>query len=63
VAEALAVVNPKLGAPAGARLLAGVGVTFKLCHALVKRLLSNGGLPDATLDLRDYLPLVALGTV
>lgn len=63
VAEALAVVNPKLGAPSAARLLAGVGVTFKLCHALVKRLLSQDGLPDDTLDLRDYLPLVALGTV
>ena len=59
---AAAVVNPKLGAPAAAADLAGVGVAFKLCHALLKRLAENdGGRP--ALDLREHLDWVALGTV
>jgi single-stranded-DNA-specific exonuclease len=55
--ECLALVNPKRrddGEP-----LASVGVSFKLAHALLKRVQR---LTDA-IDLRDHLDLVALGTV
>lgn len=58
-----ALVNPKLGAPDAARALAGVGVAFKVAHALVKARRDGGGGPGADLDLRAYLDWVALGTV
>lgn len=62
--DAVAVVNPKLGAPEAARDLCGVGVAFKLCHALLKRRLAAGREVDVRdIDLRDQLGLVALGTV
>ncbi|HLB34236.1 MAG: hypothetical protein A3F67_04700 [Verrucomicrobia bacterium RIFCSPHIGHO2_12_FULL_41_10] len=41
----------------GYHYLCTVGLIFKLCHALLKRL------PNPDLDLRRYLDLVALGTV
>lgn len=64
VVPALAVLNPKLGAPPAARHLCGVGVAFKLCHAILKTLLADGREADTNeLDLRDHLGLVALGTV
>lgn len=59
--DAEAVVNPKLGG--GFRELAGVGVAFKLCHALVKQVRSAGGVAAPDMDLREYLDLVAVGTV
>ncbi len=63
VAPAVAVVNPKLGGDAQARTLAGVGVSFKVCHALIKRA-REAGRPEAErVDLREYLDLVALGTI
>lgn len=60
---AVAVVDPKLpGAPAHLHGLAGVGVAFKVCHAFVKYGRENGiGAQDT--DLREFLDLVALGTV
>ncbi len=61
LSPAFAVVNPKLGTDAGLKLLAGVGVAFKLCHALLKHLRSRQ-VPTAV-DLKDYLDLVAIGTV
>lgn len=54
--EAHAVCDPRLGACAGADL-AGVGVAFLLAAAL------NRMLPGAPVDIRDYLDLVALGTI
>lgn len=62
VAEALAVVNPKRGGPEALRMLAGVGVAFKLCHAMLKRGRAESR-PQAHLDLRELLDFVALGTV
>lgn len=63
LAEALALVNPKLiDGEDDSKLLAGVGVAFKLCHALVAHGREKG-LPGSDLDLRPYLDLVALGTV
>ena len=44
IAPACAVVNPKRHAPPDPlRDLAGVGVAFKLCHALLKHLRDDGG--------------------
>lgn len=62
-APALAVVNPKLvdGHPAGT--LAGVGVAFKVCHALVKRGMVEARPSARAIDLREYLDLVAVATV
>ena len=63
VAAAHALVNPKLGSDPDALALAGVGVAFKLCHALVKSGRGLGREPASRIDLKDYLELVALGTV
>ena len=66
VAPAEAVVNPRLGDPSSAWFeLAGVGVAFKLAHAVVKRACASG-CPRAErckARLHDMLELVALGTM
>jgi len=54
--EADALVNPRLG-DSPSMDLAGVGVAFLLIGAL------NNALPGQRLDIRDYLDLVALGTI
>jgi single-stranded-DNA-specific exonuclease len=51
----LALVNPKLGADF--HYLCSVGIVFKACHALLKLR------PTPDIDLREYLDIVALGTV
>jgi single-stranded-DNA-specific exonuclease len=51
----VALVNPKLGDDF--HYLCSVGIVFKVAHALLKRR------PLAGFDLREYLDLVALGTV
>jgi single-stranded-DNA-specific exonuclease len=53
--DCVALVNPKLGE--SYHYLCSVGIVFKAAHALLKR----RPLPD--FDLREYLDLVALGTV
>jgi single-stranded-DNA-specific exonuclease len=53
--KCVALVNPKLGD--SHQYLCSVGLVFKVAHALLKR----RPLPD--FDLREYLDLVALGTV
>jgi len=50
-----ALVNPKFGAEF--HYLCSAGIAFKLCHSLQKKH------PVPGLDLRDYLDLVAVGTV
>ncbi len=62
-AEALATVNPNAGTAEDLRVLAGVGVVFKLCHGLVKAARARGWPCAADLDLREYLDCVAVGTV
>ncbi len=52
---ACTLVNPKLGETH--QYLCSVGIVFKACHALLKMR------PLGGFDLRDYLDLVALGTV
>ena len=44
-------------------ILAGVGVAFKLCHALVKAGRDANNASAATIDLKDYLDFVAVATV
>jgi len=60
--SALAVINPKLGKSDAMKKLAGVGVAFKLCHALLKQGKKEKN-PGADFDLKEYLDLVAAGTV
>ncbi len=62
VAEADALVNPRLGSPEGAQWLAGTGVAFKLCHALFKRC-REAGRDIGGMDLRRWLDVVAVGTI
>lgn len=61
--DAHAIVNPKLGEREETRHLAGVGVAFKLCHGFVKEGLRRSDPRLAALDLRDWLDIVAIGTV
>jgi len=56
-------INPKLCQLESIRYLAGVGVAFKLSHALVKDGLEKERASASQIDLRDWLDLVALGTV
>ena len=62
---ALALVNPQLGAPEARsfRELCSAGLAFKLLHAVVKCGREQGFAEFAALDLREFLDLVALGTV
>jgi single-stranded-DNA-specific exonuclease len=55
--DAYALVNPQRDGALD--YLASVGLVFKVCHGLLK-LVGEG---DRKVDLRDYLDLVALGTV
>lgn len=62
-ADAYALVNPKVGTIPALETLAGVGVAFKFAHALLKTGREQDRPAASQLDLRDYLDLVALGTV
>lgn len=57
------IVNPKLDGNEATAPLAGVGVAFKVCHALVKHCLRNNPGRAQNIDLRNRLDLVAVGTV
>jgi single-stranded-DNA-specific exonuclease len=59
--DAHAIVDPKLGDDESSQALAGVGVAFKLCHALIKE--AAAAAPEGRMDLRPFLELVAIGTV
>ena len=63
LAPALAIVNPKLANNEVVRMLAGVGVAFKVCHGLVKMARQQGRPEAENIDLKQYMDLVALGTV
>ena len=62
---ALALVNPHLGCgtPPRFRELCSAGLVFKLAHGLVKRCREIGMAAAHTLDLKELLDLVALGTI
>ncbi len=60
----LATLNPKLiNSSYPNRNLTGVGVAFKLAHALLNYLAENQELLSREIDLKDFLDLVALGTI
>jgi single-stranded-DNA-specific exonuclease len=62
-APEVAVVNPKRTANHPARTLAGAGVAFKLCHALIKTGRENACAVSSSVDLKRYLDFVAVATV
>lgn len=60
----IATLNPKLiNSTYPNRNLTGVGVAFKLAHAITNALISNGMISPTKIDLKRYLDLVALGTI
>jgi single-stranded-DNA-specific exonuclease len=65
--DAVAVVNPRAGQKEGEgsefEELCSVGLAFKLVHALTKRGRELGWPAALELDIREFLDLVALGTV
>jgi single-stranded-DNA-specific exonuclease len=58
-------INPHVNDPADApwRTLCTVGLVFKLAHGLLKHLRQSGDAIAQEIDIKDYLDLVALGTV
>ncbi|MEI6810187.1 MAG: single-stranded-DNA-specific exonuclease RecJ, partial [bacterium] len=62
-AAPVALVNPHLSPDEDVKGLAGVGVAFKVCHALLKRGRDSGNAASGKVDLRRLLDLVAIGTV
>lgn len=60
----VATLNPKLiNSTYPNREITGVGVAFKLAHAVTNQLLEDGLMSAGKVDLKRYLDLVALGTV
>lgn len=60
----IATLNPKLiNSTYPNRELTGVGVAFKLAHAIANALIERGTLQPSEVDLKSYLDLVALGTI
>lgn len=64
IPNCIATLNPKLiNSTYPNRDLTGVGVAFKLAHALVNQLIENGEISPTKIDLKTYLDLAALGTI
>lgn len=64
IPHCIATLNPKLvGNVYPNRDLTGVGVAFKLAHALTNVRVAQGKLDSNAIDLKRYLDLVALGTI
>lgn len=65
IPNCVATLNPKLvNCVYPNRELTGVGVAFKLAHAMTEYLLQHDGIPSGKkVDLKKYLDLVAIGTV
>lgn len=60
----VATLNPKLVSnPYPNRELTGVGVAFKLAHGVTQHLVRQKKIGKEVVDLKDYLDLVALGTI
>ncbi len=59
-----ALVNPKLASSDAPWFhLCSVGIAFKLCHALLKRAKESGKTESASVELKEYLDYVAVGTI
>lgn len=63
VPKSFAILNPKMILGYPNRELTGVGVVFKLVHAMYKTLVESGSIPACRVNLRSFLDLVALGTI
>lgn len=64
IPHCVATLNPKLFNNAYPnRELTGVGVAFKLAHAIINHLVSENKISPRKVDLKRYLDLVALGTI
>jgi single-stranded-DNA-specific exonuclease len=64
IPHCIATLNPKLiDSTYPNRNLTGVGVAFKLAHAVTNELITNGLINPTKVDLKRYLDLVALGTI
>jgi len=64
IPHCVATLNPKLiNSTYPNRELTGVGVAFKLAHAVTNALLEDELISQTKIDLKNYLDLVALGTI
>ena len=64
IPHCIATLNPKLiNSTYPNRNLTGVGVAFKLAHAITNALSASGTISASEIDLKRYLDLVALGTI
>lgn len=64
IPHCIATLNPKLfNSTYPNRNLTGVGVAFKLAHAITNALIANDSISSSKIDLKRYLDLVALGTI
>ncbi|MBA3238350.1 MAG: single-stranded-DNA-specific exonuclease RecJ [Parachlamydiaceae bacterium] len=64
IPHCVATLNPKLlNNPYPNRHLTGVGVAFKLAHAVINQLVAENKISPKKVDLKRYLDLVALGTI
>lgn len=64
IPHCIATLNPKLiNSTYPNRELTGVGVAFKLAHAITNALIENEEISSSKIDLKQYLDLVALGTI
>lgn len=64
IPHCVATLNPKLlNSLYPNRELTGVGVAFKLAHAVTQQLVADGMISEKKVDLKRYLDLVALGTI
>ncbi len=64
IPHCVATLNPKLiNSTYPNRDLTGVGVAFKLAHAITNELIEREEISPTKIDLKSYLDLVALGTI
>ena len=64
IPHCIATLNPKLiNSTYPNRDLTGVGVAFKLAHAITNELIEREEISPTKIDLKSYLDLVALGTI
>lgn len=64
IPNCIATLNPKLiNSTYPNRELTGVGVAFKLAHAIINQLIESEEISPSKIDLKNYLDLVALGTI
>ena len=64
IPHCIATLNPKLeNSTYPNRDITGVGVAFKLAHAITNNLIKSGKISKNKIDLKSFLDLVALGTI